>query len=81
MIETQDDADRTLRWGVVFSIVWLMGIGSAIAVVNGLRVRSAIQRSAGTLTGMRRVWWCLIVGGLGFLLWAPILVANLVHQF
>ena len=81
MLTDQDRVDRLLRWGVIFSIVWLMGLGSAVAVVNGWRARSLIQASDGSIGGMGRVWWCLIVGGLGFLLWAPILVANVAHQF
>ena len=81
MIDGQSRIDSTLRWGIVFSILWLMGIGSAIAVINGLRARGAILRSRGALTGMGRVWWCLIVGGIGLLVWAPILIANGVHQF
>jgi hypothetical protein len=81
MIADQDRVDRLLRWGVLFSIVWLMGIGSAIAIINGLRARSLIQRANGSLVGTGRAWCCLIVGGIGFLLWIPILIANVVHQF
>ena len=81
MLTDQDRVDRLLRWGVIFSIVWLMGLGSAVAVVNGWRARSLIQASGGSIGGMGRAWWCLIVGGLGFLLWAPILVVNVAHQF
>ena len=66
-----------LRRGVVFSLLWLMGIGSAIAVVSGLRAKRLIEESGGTVTGLGKVWWCLIVGGLGIIIWGTIIIAGI----
>jgi hypothetical protein len=72
----QPSIDRILRWGIVFSLLWLMGFGSAIAVFNGLRARRLVERSNGRFVGMGRVWWCLVVGGLGITIWLPAVTAG-----
>lgn len=74
---TQDQVDRSLKWGIVFSICWLVGLGSLYAFIQGLRTRKAIVRSEGQLVGTGRAWWCIIVGGLGFLWWFPIVAAGI----
>jgi hypothetical protein len=76
----QRDIDRLLQRGVIFSLVWLMGIGSVIAVVSGLRAKRLIEQSNGAASGMGRVWWCLIVGGLGIVIWAPLVVVAIVNN-
>lgn len=30
--------------------------------------------------GLGRAWWCLIVGGLGIVIWAPIVVIAIVNN-
>jgi len=77
----QDQIDKTLKWGIVFSIVWLMGLGSLSAIVLGLKARKAINTSGGTLIGTGRVWWCLVVGGLGLAFWLPIILIGFRNQF
>ena len=77
----QDQIDKTLKWGIVFSIVWLMGLGSLLAILLGLKARKAINTSGGTLIGTGRVWWCLVVGGLGLAFWLPIILIGFRNQF
>ncbi len=72
--------DALLSRGVIFSIVWLMGIGSAIAVISGLKARRLIVESGGSLKGIGRVWWCLLVGGLGLALWVPVVVVGIFNH-
>jgi hypothetical protein len=61
---TQDQIDRSLKWGIVFSIFWLVGLGSLYAFIQGLRARNAIARSEGNLIGTGKAWWCIIAGGV-----------------
>jgi hypothetical protein len=65
----QPRIDALLRKGIVFSIVWLAGIGSLISIVLGLKAKRLITESGGIATGMGRVWWCLILRGLGIAIW------------
>lgn len=64
---TQQSLDKTLIWGIVFSLIWIWGIGSLIAFVCGIKARKAIIASNGNCQGTIRVWWCLLVGGFGVL--------------
>ena len=72
--------DSLLRWGIVFSLVWLAGLGSLIAFVLGMRARTLIRRWGGGLIGSRRAWWCLIVGAVGMLIWFPIWIIGTINQ-
>ena len=53
--------------GVAFalSITGLSGLGSLIAMVQGLRVRRVIKQNQGRFGGIVLAWWCIIVGALG----------------
>ena len=70
----QSQVDAMLRRGVIFSIVWLMGVGSLIAVIQAIKARKIIQQSNGEIRGSGKVVWCLVVGGLGLLFWGYVLV-------
>lgn len=66
--------DELLKKGVWFSIFWLLGFGSFIAIKNGLKARTIINNSNGEIKSDGRVWWCLIVGGLGISFWLFVLI-------
>jgi hypothetical protein len=80
-IMEQNQVDQSLKWGIIFSILWLAGIGSFIALIKGLKARKAIAQSEGALSGTGRAWWCIVVGGLGFAFWLPVIVAGISNQF
>ncbi len=61
----QEQIDRMLKWGIVFSILWLAGLGSLFAIIAGSKAKKAIYASNGTLVGTGKALWCLVVGGLG----------------
>lgn len=74
----QDQIDRILKWGIVFSILWLAGIGSLFSIIVGLKTRKVINESNGALVGTGRAWWCLVAGGLGLAFWLPIVFIEFV---
>jgi hypothetical protein len=76
----QEQLDRILARGIVFSIVWVAGFGSLYAFLCGVRARRMIQASGGSLLGRRRAWWCLIVGALGMLVWFPIFAVGIYNN-
>lgn len=56
--------NKMLTRGVVFSIIWLAGFGSAYALYQGILAQRMIKLSP-ALRGNGLAWWCIIVGGLG----------------
>jgi hypothetical protein len=68
---TQVQVRMLLRSGVLFSVLWLAGIGSLIALWRGLEAKRLIERADRPLEGMGAAWWCIIVGSLGILVWLP----------
>jgi len=78
--QAQREIDAILRRGIVFSIVWLAGIGSLIAILAGLKARKLMAQLGAEASGTGRVWWCLIIGGLGLLIWGPIVIIGIVNN-
>ncbi len=72
--------NHLLKWGLVFSIFWLAGIGSLVAIVLARKAHQLISQSDGKVIGKGRVWWCYIVGGLGIIFWFPIIIAGIVNH-
>ena len=72
--------DSMLQFGIICSIVWMLGIGSLYAFLCGLRARSIIKASGGQLVGMGRAKWCIIVGGIGIAVWLPVLAVVVMRR-
>lgn len=70
----QQQVDALLQRGIIFSIIWLAGIGSTYAVICAVRAIRIKRRSKYRLRGTLRILWCLIVGGGGalFLAWVAV---------
>lgn len=66
---SQDKLTTKLRLGVVLSIVWLAGLGSAYSVYLGITGLLLIRQSEGALIGRGKALWCVIAGGLGLTFW------------
>jgi hypothetical protein len=79
ILQEQAKVDSILKWGIVFSIVWLAGIGSLIAFRNGMKARKMIKNNQG-LIGKKRVMWCLFAGGLGLIFWVPIVFIGIINN-
>jgi len=77
--ELQDRVDSMLRRAIVFSILWLMGIGSLISIVQAFRAKRIIDGSNGEVHGAGKVLWCFVVGGLGVAFWALVLIMVIVN--
>ena len=78
-VQVQRQIDAVLRRGIIFSIIWLAGIGSIIAIFSGLKAKKLIAQLGVEASGMGRVWWCLIVGGGGLLVWASFIIMGIVN--
>ena len=76
----QDEVNSMLRRGIFFSIFWLMGVGSLIAIVQGVKARKIIRQSNGEIKGMGKVTWCFIVGGAGLLFWGFVVLMVIIKK-
>jgi membrane protein YqaA with SNARE-associated domain len=78
--EAQREIDSILLRGIIFSLVWLAGIGSAIAIYSGLKAKKLITRLGPEAKGMGRAWWCIIAGGLGLSFWGFVMLMGLINN-
>ena len=76
----QGEVNAKLRRGIFYSIFWLMGVGSAIAVIEGFKAKRLIRQSGGELKGIGKVWWCFIVGGAGLLFWLFVVLMVIINK-
>ena len=72
-LELQIKTSKVLSRGFIFSIVWLAGIDSLIALISGLQARKLINQSDSEISGIKMAWWCIIVGGIGMIAF-PLLI-------
>lgn len=79
-VEAQRQIDTVLRRGIIFSFLWLGGIGSIIAILSGLKAKKLIAQLGAGASGTGRVSWCLTVGGFGLLVWGPIIIMSIVNN-
>lgn len=75
-LELQIKVSKMLSCGFIFSIVWLGGFGSLIALISGLRARKIINQSNGEIIGMKMSWWCIITGIAGIIAFPFIFILN-----
>jgi hypothetical protein len=78
-LRMQIKVSKLLSIGFVFSIVWLAGLGSLIALVIGLRARNLIRKAGGRIAGSGVAWWCIIAGGIGVVLLPLIMFQRLLR--
>jgi len=77
--DLQHQVDRMLRRGIFFSIFWLMGVGSFIAIIQAVKARKIIRQSNGEIRGSGKVMWCFIVGGTGLLFWCYVVLMVVIN--
>lgn len=65
LLKQQVKVSRMLADGFIFSIVWLGGIGSLIALIKGLQALRIIRQSNSEIRGVSMALWCIIAGALG----------------
>ena len=66
--ELQRYVNGLLNRGVIFSIIWVGGIGSFYSLYLATKARRIMRESPGKITGHNRLWWCYLWGGAGVFL-------------
>ncbi|MCH7688090.1 MAG: hypothetical protein IH899_15655 [Planctomycetes bacterium] len=73
--DPQFTVNRLLARGIASSLVWMMGFGSLYSIFCAFQAKKMINRSNGELHGLKRVRWCYVVGGIGIIIWMPVVAA------
>lgn len=70
----QQQVDALLGEAVLFSIMWVLGVGSGCAIHLARQAHRMIRQSDPPLWGLGWVWWCYGAGGLGLVFAAGLLL-------
>ncbi|MEZ4822827.1 MAG: hypothetical protein R2942_10565 [Ignavibacteria bacterium] len=65
----QKEFDRVTNRGIIFGLVWIMGIGSVIALISGYQAGKIYKESGNSLEGKNKIFKSYIAGFSGILLW------------
>ncbi len=70
--KAQTEINRLVNRGIVLGLVWIMGIGSVIALISGFQAKKLIRSSENVLTGNKKANQSILIGILGLLVWVVV---------
>jgi hypothetical protein len=70
----QSEVNALLARALVFSFIWLPGLGSLYSIILARQAHRIIKAPNGRLDGMVRVWWCYLFGGFCIILMLSVVV-------
>ncbi len=79
-LERQIRLSKLLAVGFVLSILGIGGLGSLAALIIGLQARKKIAEAPTPLAGRRMAWWCIVVGGLGTVIFPALIFLFIVSN-
>lgn len=65
----QTEVNRIVNRGIIFGIIWIMGIGSIIALTSGFQAKKIIKESGNTLDGNSKATKSILIGIGGLFVW------------
>jgi hypothetical protein len=65
----QIEFNRIVNRGVILGIVWIMGVGSIIALISGFQANKILKEADYNLEGKEKIRKCFVVGIAGLLVW------------
>lgn len=78
--KVQTEVNRLVNRGIVLGLVWIMGIGSVIALISGFQAKKLIRTSENGLTGKKKANQSILIGILGLLVWVVIIIFILKYR-
>ncbi len=66
----QTEFTRIVNRGIILGFVWILGVGSVIALISGFQAKKISREAGFELEGKDKITKCFLVGIGGFLLWA-----------
>ena len=76
----QTEVNRLLQRGIVFGIIWIMGIGSIIAVTSGIQALQLMKKSGYKLEGKGKAVRCISIGITGILIVITVIVLVMIYR-
>lgn len=76
----QIEVNRLLNRGIVFGFIWIMGIGSVIAIISGFQANKIIAESGYILEGKSKAMRCIILGIAGLLIVLSVIVFVIIFR-
>lgn len=76
----QAEVNRLLQRGIVFGIIFIMGIGSIIAVTSGIQALQLINKSNYKLEGKGKAVRCISIGITGILIVLTAIILVMVYR-
>jgi hypothetical protein len=61
-------ANRLAITSLVFSILWIFGVGSILAIITGHIARHQVRKSDGTETGKHLAFFALLIAYVGLII-------------
>lgn len=80
IVNPQIEVDRLVNRGIIFGMIWIMGIGSVIAITSGFQAHKLIRESGNILVGKKKVAKCFIIGIAGLIALAAALTIIIVFR-
>lgn len=65
----QIEFNRIVNRGVILGLVWIMGIGSVIALISGYQANKIFKDLGDIPKGKEKIIKCFIIGISGLLVW------------
>ncbi len=71
--KVQTEVNRLVNRGIILGLVWMMGIGSVIALISGFQAKKLIRSSQNGITGNKKANQSILIGVLGLLVWVIVI--------
>lgn len=78
--KVQTEVNRLVNRGIVLGLVWIMGIGSVIALISGFQAKKLIRTSENILTGKKKANQSILIGIIGLLVWVVVIIFILKYR-
>lgn len=76
----QTEVNRLVQRGIIFGVIWIMGIGSIIAVTSGIQALKLINTSGYSIEGKSKAVRSILIGITGIIIVAAAMITVFVYR-
>ncbi|MEO8211295.1 MAG: hypothetical protein ABI840_12115 [bacterium] len=77
---SQIEFNRLVNRGVILGLVWILGVGSVIALISGFQAKKILKEADYKIEGKEKIKRCFIIGIGGLLVWVIAILIILVFR-